>query len=34
MAIGKVYITNIACALIMGIIVNIILNRKKSVKND
>ena len=29
MAIGKVYITNIACALILGIITNIILNRKK-----
>ncbi|MBE6542391.1 MAG: uracil-xanthine permease [Ruminococcaceae bacterium] len=28
MAIGKVYITNIACALILGIIVNLILNKK------
>ena len=30
MAIGKVYITSIACALILGIIVNIILRRKKN----
>ena len=29
MAIGKVYITNIACALILGIIVNILLNKFK-----
>ncbi len=29
MAIKGVYITNIACALILGIIVNILLNRKK-----
>ncbi len=29
LAIGKVYITNIACALILGIIVNIVLHRKK-----
>ena len=32
MAIGKVTITSIACALILGIIVNVILN--KSRKND
>ena len=30
MAIGEVYITTIACALILGIIVNVVLNRKKS----
>ena len=29
MAIGKVTITNIACALILGIIVNVVLSRKK-----
>ena len=29
MAIGEVYVTGIACALIMGIIVNLILHRKK-----
>ena len=29
MAIGKVYITSIACALVLGIVVNVILNRKK-----
>ncbi len=29
LAIGKVYITNIACALILGIITNVILSRKK-----
>ena len=29
MAIGKVYITNIACALILGIIVNLILNKAR-----
>ncbi len=34
MAIGKVYITNIACALILGIIVNIVLNLKKNKKQD
>ena len=32
MAIGKVYVTGIACALILGIIVNILLNKFK--KND
>ena len=32
MAIGKVTITNIACALILGIIVNVILSKKK--KNE
>ncbi len=32
MAIGKVYITTIACALVLGIIVNIILHRKKTVQ--
>ena len=30
MSIGKVYITSIACALILGIIVNIVLTRKKA----
>ena len=30
MAIGKVYITGIACALVLGIITNIILTRKKN----
>ena len=30
MAIGKVTITNIACALILGIIVNVVLNKGKS----
>jgi uracil permease len=30
MAIGKVTITAIACALIFGIITNIVLNRKKA----
>jgi len=30
MNIGKVYVTNIACALILGIIVNIILHKKKA----
>ena len=30
MAIGKVYITTIACALILGIIVNLVLNAKKT----
>ena len=30
MAIGKVTLTSIACALILGIIVNIVLNRKKA----
>ena len=35
MAIGKVVITSIACALILGIIVNILLNKfKKEKKND
>ena len=29
MAIGQVYITNIACALILGIIVNIVVSKKK-----
>ncbi|MBO5305319.1 MAG: uracil-xanthine permease, partial [Clostridia bacterium] len=29
MAIGKVYITNIACALILGILTNIMLKGKK-----
>ncbi len=29
MAIGEVYVTGIACALILGIIVNIVLHRKK-----
>jgi len=34
MSIGKVYITSIACALILGIIVNIVLNkgRKPSIE--
>ena len=30
MAIGKIYITSIACALILGIITNLVLNRKKN----
>ncbi len=30
MAIGKVTLTSIACALILGIIVNVVLNRKKA----
>ena len=30
LAIGKVTLTSIACALILGIIVNIVLTRKKS----
>ncbi len=30
MAIGKVTLTSIACALILGIVVNIVLNRKKA----
>ncbi len=30
MNIGKVYVTNIACALILGIIVNVILHKKKA----
>ena len=35
MAIGKVTITNIACALILGIIVNVVLSKKKnSIKNN
>ncbi len=29
MSIGKVYITSIACALVLGIVVNVILNRSK-----
>ena len=29
MAIGKVYITTIACALILGILTNIMLSKKK-----
>jgi len=33
MAIGEVYITNIACSLILGILVNIML-KKKETKND
>ena len=34
MAVGKVYITSIACALILGIVVNVILNRKKKSDNS
>ena len=35
MAIGKVYITNIACALILGIIVNLVVNKaRKSTDSD
>ena len=34
MAIGKVTITAIACALILGIITNIVLNRKKAVPEE
>ena len=35
MAIGKVYITGIACALILGIITNVLLNKfKKSESAD
>ena len=30
MAIGKIYITSVACALILGIITNLALNRKKT----
>jgi uracil permease len=30
LAIGKVTLTSIACALILGIVVNIVLNRKKA----
>ena len=30
MAIGEVYITNIACALVLGIITNLVLGRKKN----
>jgi uracil permease len=33
MAIGKVYITSIACALVLGIVVNVILNRKNNSDN-
>lgn len=33
MSIGKVYITSIACALILGIIVNIVLNKFKKTEN-
>lgn len=35
MAIGKVYITNIACALILGIIVNLVVNKaRKNADSD
>jgi uracil permease len=34
MEIGKVTITSIACALILGIIVNIVLNAKKPSENN
>ncbi len=34
LAIGKVTLTSIACALILGIIVNIVLTRKKSKETD
>ena len=34
MAIGEVYLTGIACALILGIVVNIVLNLKKPVSTD
>jgi len=33
MAIGKVYVTNIACALILGILVNVMLSGKKAKEN-
>lgn len=34
LAIGKITLTSIACALILGIVVNIVLNRKKSKETD
>ena len=34
MSIGKVYITSIACALILGIIVNIVLNKGRKSSNE
>lgn len=34
MAIGEVTITSIACALILGIVVNIVLNRKKNSESE
>jgi uracil permease len=34
MAIGKVTLTAIACALVLGILVNILLNAKKTTVSD
>ena len=34
MSIGKVTITSIACALILGILVNLMLNKARDKKDD